>query len=323
MQLRNSILVLLGLIFSVTLPLPASADVDRDYWKAYPKLTEAFNQLYAKLPRAIHNRILYQHHMWRQANCKKTCEKDALEARIAFYKRQPISHGNFLSVFYEQEQIVPYSKAEIEDWLRGTGGTYSAWGFYGRSYLLWEMPYRKTNHMNSIPLARLSKIIEELKSEFDVVDPKANKEMSLTIEIALDNLATLKIDEAITLHGAAHGIYQTTYRHYRLDENRKATGSDFFVEKGSSKYAEFEKLIQNKASKKFAPEWIKRAGNKISQVMQKPDRWRFKKEGTTLMFQVYEVASFAEGIQELPLKWSEIDPYLSPFGKGIYKALRK
>jgi hypothetical protein len=108
-----------------------------------------------------------------------------------------------------------------------------------------------------------------------------------------------------------------------LDKNREASLSDFFIKKGTSRYTEFEKLVHSKANGKFDAEWMKRAGKKISEVMQKPERWRFNKNGATLMFQVYEVASFAEGIQELPLKWSEIDRYLSPYGKGIYRTLGK
>jgi hypothetical protein len=97
--LRNSTFGNLILILGMVVPSFSLADVDRNYWITHPKLTEAFNQSFERVPQPLHEEMLYPHHLWKQANCKKTCEKEALEKRIAFYERQPVKHKGFKGVY--------------------------------------------------------------------------------------------------------------------------------------------------------------------------------------------------------------------------------
>ena len=326
-SLRIGLFVYFILFVGITTPscVFAQEEIGRKYWVSYPKLTKAFNQLFKKVPKGLESFILHQHHIWKKKSCKKRCNKKELEKRIAFYNKQPIDHGEFESVIFKDRIVIPYPKKAIDDEINIRKGGMPPWGFSGYLDRQWEMIFRDDDD-NRFQLRRgLNEFILDLRDEYYQPRYYSNINLNLSIATSLDQLVTVEISTYAYGHGAAHGVPKTTFRHYHIKKTREASFAEIF---NKNHYVEFKKFIIKLANAKFPQKFphmnpLKNFNLKIGETMQQLERWSFDEKGANLFFQVYEVASYAEGPQELNIGWKEMLRYLTPFGKSIFKEFKK
>jgi hypothetical protein len=107
-------------------------------------------------------------------------------------------------------------------------------------------------------------------------------------------------------HGAAHPLSGLSMDHWLRKESRPLQVADVFA-KGSG----WAKFVNDFCFKKVKREMFVDKPDDIKDITKDPARWIFDRKGLTVLFNPYEVASYAEGNQFVTIPWSALKPYLA------------
>lgn len=142
-------------------------------------------------------------------------------------------------------------------------------------------------------------------------DSSSDETHSLTIEeLAGDGRITLLANTYWYGHGAAHGNWTISYRHYLVEEERAMVASDLFAARG------WEKALLRLAVAALRAEHgdnLQLDDTKyIAESVIDPSRWDLSDSyDLIIQFQPYEVAAYAYGAPTAHIAWSELEPYLA------------
>lgn len=128
-------------------------------------------------------------------------------------------------------------------------------------------------------------------------------------ELAGDTRITLEQTTSWYGHGAAHGNYGISYRHYLIGEDRELIAKDIFAGKAWPKALldlTVEALnAQHGEALMFEPE-------DIASIVTDPTRWILSDPYDLIVqFSPYEVSSYAYGSPTARIKWEALQPYLA------------
>lgn len=121
---------------------------------------------------------------------------------------------------------------------------------------------------------------------------------------------TLQVYEYWYGHGAAHGNYGITMRHFIRDGLRPLKASDIFSTAGwEDKLAAlaFKALVAARGKDGL---FVSDA-DEIVDMVSDPLIWDFSDQGLELAFQPYAVASYADGIVKVTIPWQKLDDLLA------------
>ncbi len=164
-----------------------------------------------------------------------------------------------------------------------------------------------------------AKSLEEVATEF----VQANNDLKTDFDMALNYEATATVQEAyrnenlLTLEkrgylftGGAHGYGSVFFSHFDLKTGEELKTSDLFDDlKGFTATAEkvFRKVqgLSEEGSINANGFWFE------DDRFYLPDSIGLTEEGIVLIYNQYDIASYADGPIEVTLTWDEVHPYLS------------
>jgi hypothetical protein len=151
---------------------------------------------------------------------------------------------------------------------------------------------------------------QELKTQFP--DEQMGWEAEIVGEISYedDRLISLKIN-TYTFTGGAHGFSFLRFLNFDKVAGIERDAQDFFIDQeGLTNLAEieFRKLYELPASSGINDTGFMFEGD----VFYLPENIGFSDQGVELIYNTYEVASYADGVIHIPLSWKQIDAFLKP-----------
>jgi hypothetical protein len=107
-------------------------------------------------------------------------------------------------------------------------------------------------------------------------------------------------------HHAAHPLSVFTNFHWLVREGRVLTEGDVFTARTG-----WEQFLRQASFDGVKHYGFIKSVKEMKGMVEKPDRWSFKKGGLAIAFQQYEVASYADGMPEIVIPWSKLKPFLA------------
>jgi len=170
-----------------------------------------------------------------------------------------------------------------------------------------EQPYVATNYDELLKsfLNSYEKLREEFPHDAIGWEVKGKSEISFQSEKII-NVRT----EYYLYTGGAHGNFGVNSFLFDLTTGQNLTGEDIFIDLNG-----FESL----AEKKFREKYHIKQGTNINStgfmfeedVFRLPQTILFTKKGVLLIYNTYEIASYADGTQELLIPFEDIKPFLN------------
>lgn len=146
-------------------------------------------------------------------------------------------------------------------------------------------------------------------------DTGRDHDSSLTTRVeAVGTVVLTATDDAYFFgHGAAHGLPVSTFRHFLVPQARALRADDVF--KGFAWQAFVARLAWDDLAMRHPDlAFFVKDREALRELVIDPKRWTFGREGLVLNFAPYEVASFAEGPQEVGIAWRSLVDHLTPLG---------
>lgn len=135
-------------------------------------------------------------------------------------------------------------------------------------------------------------------------------------EIAGSRRISLVVNTYWYGHGAAHGNYTISFRHYLRDEGRFMEARDLFGGKGWQKALLTLAIDAAKAEHGDAL-WPDNLEDLMDAVID-PSRWNLSDPyGLVIQFQPYEISAYAYGAPTARVNWEDLEPYLTETADGI------
>lgn len=150
-----------------------------------------------------------------------------------------------------------------------------------------------------------SHLFDKGSQELTKGDTSADIDLTTKVDKVSSSLITLSTDNYWFGHGAAHGNYSTSYDHFIIAEKRALVAGDVF--KGKGWEAKFAKLVIKKAKDDLGDEWQgDDTDGALTKSIADPSRWSFDDAGLTVLFNPYEVASYARGQVSETIPWDQL-----------------
>jgi uncharacterized protein len=132
----------------------------------------------------------------------------------------------------------------------------------------------------------------------------------LVDDIAGRNLISLLVNTYWYGHGAAHGNYTISFRHFLKEQGRFLEARDMFAGKG------WEKALLNLAVEAATAEHgdnlMLEDTKYIAESVIDPSRWNLSDPyGLIIQFQPYEISAYAYGAPTALIRWDDLEPYLA------------
>lgn len=142
-------------------------------------------------------------------------------------------------------------------------------------------------------------------------DASSDTTNSITVdEIAGRNRIALLVNTYWYGHGAAHGNYTITYRHFLKDEGRFLEARDLFEGKGWQKA--LLTLAVEAAQSEHGDNLMLDDTSYIAESVIDPSRWDLSDPyGLVIQFQPYEISAYAYGAPTARVSWEALAPYLT------------
>ena len=189
------------------------------------------------------------------------------------------------------------SSAEI-DWIESASYTF-------------KYPQIDLAQLSGGALIQASKINQWLASLTARENTSSDSDFSetLLVDRVLPNV--FKVTSNVTQygHGAAHPMYYVGYVYYSLISELGLNASDIFVDSRWGKI--ISSLAFNYLSANLGESLWQKSPEELVELITNPGRWDITGQYLTLSFNPYEVASFADGYQEVKIRWENITGLLT------------
>lgn len=141
-------------------------------------------------------------------------------------------------------------------------------------------------------------------------DNSSDSSNSITVQEFSGNRISLLVSTYWYGHGAAHGNYTITYRHYLKNEARTLAADDIFTGKGWQKklFAMVSDAARDEHGEALWPESF----GDLADVVTDPARWDLSDPYFLIVqFQPYEISAYAYGAPTARVSWEKLLPILS------------
>lgn len=138
----------------------------------------------------------------------------------------------------------------------------------------------------------------------------SDSEVKLTVSEITPQRITIREDASWYGHGAAHGNYSATYRHFLIDEERPVEASDIF--QGEDWQAQLQEVVFAALKDKHGDALMLDGPQDIAEMVTDPARWDFSTDTLIVQFQPYEVSAYAYGAPTAEIPFSQLEDILAP-----------
>ena len=141
-------------------------------------------------------------------------------------------------------------------------------------------------------------------------DASSDSTNTITLKEVSGNRLSLAVNTYWYGHGAAHGNYTISNRHFLRDEGRWLEAGDIFAGKGWQK--KLLGLVTEAAEAEHGDAlWPDSLGD-LSEVVTDPARWDLSDPyGLVVQFQPYEISAYAYGAPTARVSWEALAPILA------------
>ncbi|MCP8884806.1 lysozyme inhibitor LprI family protein [Devosia sp. XJ19-1] len=141
-------------------------------------------------------------------------------------------------------------------------------------------------------------------------DDSSDTNYAITLDDVSGNRATLRVETYWYGHGAAHGNYSISFRHYLQAEDRWLEARDIFAGKGWQKKL-LELAVEAARIEHGDALWPDDLGD-LTEVVTDPERWDLSDAyGLLIQFQPYEISAYAYGAPTARVSWEALAPILA------------
>ena len=148
-----------------------------------------------------------------------------------------------------------------------------------------------------------------LSGELRDDDVSSDIQIATTVEAVTSNRIGLEVLNYWMGHGAAHGNYAITSRHFLLDAERWLEPADLFV--GDDWQAVLGELVLAELDRTIEGGIWPESRDGVAESVGDPERWGFDDDGLVVRFQPYEVTAYAFGAPTVTIGWSALADHLS------------
>ncbi|WIY52415.1 lysozyme inhibitor LprI family protein [Devosia sp. YIM 151766] len=135
-------------------------------------------------------------------------------------------------------------------------------------------------------------------------------------EVAGTGRISLKASTYWYGHGAAHGNWGISYRHYLIKEGRFLEAQDLFA--GAGWQEALIELALAAARLEHGDNLMLDDISYLSEAVVDPTRWNLSDAyALVIQFQPYEISAYAYGAPEARVRWSDLEPYLATGAEEI------
>jgi uncharacterized protein len=135
-------------------------------------------------------------------------------------------------------------------------------------------------------------------------DGTADDDTSTKVSAVTSQRIGLQTNEYWYGHGAAHGNYFITNRHFLVDDKRLLEASDIF--EGDDWQARLGQLALDAIKAKLGEDFFADSDDAVKAIAVDPLRWDFSEEGLVVQFNIYEVTAYAMGAPTVTIPWGEL-----------------
>ncbi|SMQ75982.1 Protein of unknown function [Devosia lucknowensis] len=147
-------------------------------------------------------------------------------------------------------------------------------------------------------------------------DTSSDSTNSITVDDISGNRISLLANTYWFGHGAAHGNYTISYRHYLKDKQRFVEAQDVFSGKGWQKA--LLTLAVEAAKAEHGDNLMLDDTSYIAESVIDPSRWDLSDPyGLVIQFQPYEISAYAYGAPTARVSWEALAPYLADTADSI------
>ncbi|SFZ86604.1 Protein of unknown function [Devosia enhydra] len=151
---------------------------------------------------------------------------------------------------------------------------------------------------------------EEGEDEFD-----ADTDTTLVVDRVASRMISLEATEYWYGHGAAHGNYAITYRHFLSDQMRPLEASDIFA--GEDWATPLAGIVSAALKAQMGDGLWDDYETAVAEAVVDPARWRFTESGMEFRFQPYEVTAYAAGAPVASVPWHDLRDILTEDGEYL------
>ncbi|HEY4202337.1 MAG TPA: DUF3298 domain-containing protein [Devosiaceae bacterium] len=151
----------------------------------------------------------------------------------------------------------------------------------------------------------------------DEIETSSDYTYGVAVKAVTANRIDLEVDTYWYGHGAAHGEYTVTYRHFLKDDQRGLEASDIFKGKDWVKHLAAIVLKQLKTEQGDALFDIDE--DELEKSVADPSDWDLSPDGLKMQFQPYEVASYADGAVTTLVKWDALKDDLADTADALVR----
>ena len=116
-------------------------------------------------------------------------------------------------------------------------------------------------------------------------------------------------------HGAAHGNYFLTNRHFLIGAKRLLVASDIF--EGDDWQKRLGELAVAKIKAQMGEDYFANSDDEVAAYAIDPLRWDFSEAGLIIQFNIYEVTAYAMGAPTITIPWSDLEWLLADDAEKI------
>lgn len=227
------------------------------------------------------------------------------EQRIAALARQPQTIGPFAVMQADEFEAMPSSSKE-PDFFPVVSHVKSTALVYGG---------------DEAQAARLNQWLQSLSTNAKASwnDPETSTSFTLTLLAANTIFASAVVATDIFGVGAAHPLALAKTAHLVMATGKPLTWRDMFQPQARTKLTS---MVWAALKKQLGNDLMLEKQSELAKLVEDPGHWQFSAQGLTFNFNVYEVAAYVMGPQEITLPWPMVKDSLSPLGETIANAAR-
>lgn len=233
------------------------------------------------------------------------CLKNEYQQRIRTLASQPQKAGPFRTLALDEFQAMPSSSTD-PDFFPVVTHVKSVTAVFGG------------DEANAAALnGWLQKLATADKAGWD--DPETSASLTVALTSANAVTATAGITSEIFGVGAAHPLTLFSARHMLVASGKQLTFADMFQPKARG---ELNNLVWQALRKKLGNDMMIEKKADLAKLVADPNHWTFGPDGLNVNFNVYEVAAYVMGPQDVTIPWSALQNLLTPLGQTIANAAR-
>jgi uncharacterized protein YecT (DUF1311 family) len=135
-------------------------------------------------------------------------------------------------------------------------------------------------------------------------DGTSDDDISTKVSDVTSERISLQTNEYWYGHGAAHGNYFITNRHFLVHEKRLLEASDIF--EGDDWQERLGQQALDAIKAKLGEDFYASSDEDVKAIAVDPLRWDFSEEGLIVQFNIYEVTAYAMGAPTVIIPWDEL-----------------